>query len=115
MSNGCWTSVRSFCGSSLYLARVARRANSLPPNHTATFRPLRSAGVLMPDVLNASSRMPLYPKIWPMLTSGTPCSREDRRLGSQSIPNSAPPPATTCSGTMSGPPGMMVTSRFSAR
>ena len=114
MSNGCWTSVRSFCGSSLYLARVARRANSLPPNHTATLRPLRSAGVLMPDVLKASCRMPLWAKIWPMLTSGTPCSREESRLGSQSIPNSAPRPATTCSGTMSGPPGTMVTSRFSA-
>ena len=67
MSNGCWTRVRSFCGSSLYLASVASRANSLPPNHTATFRPLRSAGVLIPDVLNASSRMPLYPKIWPIV------------------------------------------------
>src|SRR5256886_7314657 len=39
MSKGCWTSVTSFCGSIRYCSSVARSANSLPPNHTATLRP----------------------------------------------------------------------------
>jgi len=114
MSKGCWISVTSLLRSILCLSSVASSSNSLPPNHTATRRPFRSAALLMPDDLNASSRMPLYANTCAMFTSGAPWSRAERRLGSQSMPNWAPPPATTCSGTMSGPPGRMVTSSFSA-
>ena len=47
---------------------------------------------------------------WAMLTSGTPFSRLARAEGIQSTMTSAPPPAITCGGAMSGPPGLMVTS-----
>ena len=40
-----------------------------------------------------------------MLTSGTPFSREARAEGIQSMMTSAPPPAMTCGGEMSGRPG----------
>jgi hypothetical protein len=43
-----------------------------------------------------------------MLTSGTPFSRAGRADGIQSTITSAPPPAITCGGAMSGPPGLMV-------
>ena len=43
-----------------------------------------------------------------MLTRSPPWSRAASSAGSQSIPNSAWPLATTCSGVMSGPPGLSV-------
>ena len=52
------------------------------------------------------------------LTTGDPFSRVASAEGIQSTTTSAPPPANTCCGLMSGPPGMMVTSRpasFSSR
>ncbi len=54
----------------------------------------------MPDDLNGCA----------MLTSGSPFSRAARAEGIQSITTSAPPPAITCAGATSGPPGLMVTS-----
>ena len=42
---------------------------------------------------------------WAMLTSGTPFSRLASAEGIQSTITSAPPPAITCGGAMSGPPG----------
>jgi len=113
MSNGCCTSVTSRLPSILYFSSVASSGNSVPPNHTETFRPRRSATPRMPEVLKANWRMPLKAKTWAMLTSGAPCSRAASKLGSQPRPNWAPPAATTSSGTISGPPGRMVTSRFS--
>ena len=52
----------------------------------------------MPDFLNG----------WAMLTSGTPFSRAASAPPIQSTITSAPPPAITCSGAMSGPPGLIV-------
>ena len=53
----------------------------------------------MPDDLNG----------WAMLTSGSPASRAASAAGIHSTITSAPPPAITCGGAMSGPPGLMVT------
>ncbi len=57
-----------------------------------------------PDFLNGCA----------MLTSFTPFSRAASAAAIQSTITSAPPPAITCSGAMSGPPGLIVTSRFSS-
>ena len=55
--------------------------------------------------------MPERLNTWAMLTSGTPFSRVASAEGIQSTITSAPPPAITCGGAMSGPPGLIVTSR----
>ena len=68
----------------------------------------------MPLSLNATSVMPERVKTCAMLTMFSPWSRVASRLSSQSMPNSAWPPSTTCSGTMSGPPGLSSTSRHSS-
>ena len=52
--------------------------------------------------------MPAFLKGWAMLTSGTPFSRAASAPPIQSTITSAPPPAITCSGAMSGPPGLIV-------
>src|SRR6266581_3938854 len=71
--------------------------------------PLRSVGFLMPVSARQVSSRPLFLKVCEMLTSGTPFSRDASADGIQSTVTSAPPPASTCGGATSGPPGWMVT------
>ncbi len=63
---------------------------------------------MMPVSARQVSIMPERLKGWAMLTSGTPFSREASAEGIQSTITSAPPPAITCGGATSGPPGLMV-------
>ena len=65
----------------------------------------------MPVSARQVSIMPERLNGWAMLTSGTPFSRAASAEGIQSTITSAPPPAMTCGGAMSGPPGLIVTSR----
>src|SRR5689334_16272606 len=88
-----------------------RNGYSLPPYQTPSVLPLRSAGFLMPVSARQVSSRPLFLKVCEILTSGTPFSREASADGIQSTVTSAPPPAITCGGATSGPPGLMVTSR----
>ena len=88
-----------------------RNGYSLPKNQTPSVWPGKSSGVSMPDSLRQVSIMPERSKIWAMLTSGTPFSRDASAAGIHSMITSAPPPAITCGGAMSGPPGRIVTSR----
>jgi len=83
----------------------------LPANQTPSVRPLKSVfGSLMPVSLRQVSIIPDFLKTWAMLTSGRPFSRAARAAGIHSTITSAPPPAITCGGAMSGPPGLIVTS-----
>ena len=88
-----------------------RNGYSLPPNHTPSVLPLKSFGVATPLAFLQVSIMPLRLKICATLTIGTPASRAASALGIQSTVRSAPLAASTCAGAMSGPPGLMVTSR----
>src|ERR1700733_12869762 len=88
----------------------ARNGYSLPENHTPSVLPLKSAGVLMPLSLRQVSPMPDRWNTCAMLTNLTPFSRAASADGIQSTTTSAPPPAITCDGLISGPPGLMVTS-----
>src|SRR5450631_4223042 len=87
-----------------------RNGYSLPPYQTPMVLPLKSAGFLMPVSARQVSSSPDFLKVCEMLTSGTPFSREASADGIQSTMTSAPPPAITCGGATSGPPGLMVTS-----
>src|SRR5579862_1108761 len=93
------------------LAIHDRNGYSLPPNHTPTVLPLKSAGVLTPESARQVISSPERLKGCEILTSGTPFSREASADGIQSMITSAPPPAITCGGATSGPPALMVTSR----
>ena len=84
---------------------------SLPPNQTPIVLPLKSAGLVIPVSLRQVVICADFWKIWAMLTSGSPFSRAASAAGIQSTMTSAPPAAITCSGAMSGPPGLIVTSR----
>src|SRR5215831_3270312 len=97
----------------LYLSFAIQDRNgySLPKNHTPIVLPLRSAGDLMPVSARQVISRPDFLNGCEMLTSGTPFSREASADGIQSITTSAPPPAITCGGATSGPPGLIVTSR----
>jgi len=53
-------------------------------------------------------------KIWPMTTPSAPDSRGASIRGTQLMPNSAWPPATTVAGTISTAPGRIVTSKPSS-
>src|SRR3974390_2447731 len=88
-----------------------RNGYSLPPYQMPTVLPFRSVGFLMPVSARQGRSRPLFLKVWEMLTSGTPFSREARADGIQSTVTSAPPPASTWGGATSGPPGLIVTSR----
>src|SRR5207247_2216148 len=88
-----------------------RNGYSLPPYQTPSVLPFRSAGFLMPVSARQVSSSPDFLKVWEMLTSGTPFSRDASADGIQSTTTSAPPPAITCGGATSGPPALMVTSR----
>src|SRR5580704_15671417 len=88
-----------------------RNGYSLPANQTPSVLPLRSAGFVMPVSARQVSSRPDFLKGCEILTRPTPFSRAARAPGIQSMITSAPPPAITCSGAMSGPPGLIVTSR----
>ena len=89
----------------------ARNGYSLPENQTPSVWPGKSFGVLMPESARQVSSRPERLNGWAMLTTGEPFSRVASAEGIQSTTTSAPPPASTCSGLMSGPPGLIVTSR----
>src|ERR1700737_3549244 len=88
-----------------------RNGYSLPPYQIPMVLPLKSAGFLMPVSARQVSSRPDFLKVCEMLTSGTPFSRDANADATQSTPASAPPPAITCGGATSGPPGLIVTSR----
>jgi hypothetical protein len=94
-----------------FFARAAKSSHWLPPSQLPTFLPRIFAIVSIPVSFQVISVMPEIVKTCAMFTSFVPESRAERRLGSQSRPNCACPPATTCSGMMFGPPGLIVTSR----
>src|SRR5208282_5894019 len=87
-----------------------RNGYSLPENQTPSVRFLRSAGVLTPVSARHVSSNPECLNGCATLTIGTPFSRAASAPGIQSTTTSAPPPASTCSGATSGPPGLIVTS-----
>src|SRR5258707_5329837 len=88
-----------------------RKGYSLPPYQIPVVLPLKSVGFLMPVSARQVSSSPDFLKVCEILTSGTPFSRDANADGIQSTTTSAPPPAITCGGATSGPPGLMVTSR----
>ena len=114
MSNGCATISTSFCGSIPFFVSAAKSLCSLPPSQTPTFLPSSSVMSSRPVSFHVTSVMPQRAKTCAMLTISPPWSRVASVLSSQLSPNSACPPSTTCSGTMSGPPGLIVTSRPSS-
>src|SRR6202790_4102174 len=83
-----------------------RKGYSLPPYQTPMVLPLKSVGFLMPVSARQVSSRPDFLKVCEMLTSGKPFSRDARADGIQSTTTSAPPPAITCGGATSGPPGL---------
>src|ERR1700682_59039 len=87
-----------------------RNGYSLPPYQIPMVLPLKSVGFLMPVSARQVSIRPDFLNVCEMLTSGTPFSRDANADGIQSTTTSAPPPAMTCGGATSGPPGLIVTS-----
>ena len=85
-----------------------RNGYSLPPNQTPSVWPLNLSVEVTPASLRQVSSIPERLNGWAMLTSGSPFSRAASAEGIQSTITSAPPPASTCAGAMSGPPGLMV-------
>src|ERR1700712_3999084 len=87
-----------------------RNGYSLPPYQIPMVLPLKSVGFLMPVSARQVSIRPDFLNVCEILTSGTPFSRDANADGIQSTTTSAPPPAITCGGATSGPPGLIVTS-----
>src|SRR5262245_4681830 len=113
MENGWLTMVTSLelFGLMPFLVRAAYSSHWLPQHQTPTFLLRMPAIVVVLLVFHVSSVIPDRVKTWAMLTRFPPVSRVASKLGSQSMPNSAWPLWTTCSGVMSGPPGLIVTFR----
>src|SRR3954468_23000053 len=107
----CLITLTSVPGLKLSFDIQDRNGYSLPPYQTPMVLPLKSVGFLMPVSARQVSSNPDFLKVWERLTSGNPFSREASADGIQSTVTSAPPPASTCGGATSGPPGLMVTSR----
>src|SRR5690606_34291740 len=82
-----------------------RNGYSFPPNHTPSVCPLNLSVEVTPESLRQVSIIPELLNGWAMLTSGSPFSRAASAAGIQSTTTSAPPPAITCTGATSGPPG----------
>ena len=82
----------------------------MPQHQTPTFLPFIFATVVMPLSFQVSSVMPLLENTCAMLMIFLPPSRKESMLGTQSIPNSACLPSTTCSGVIVGPPTFRFTS-----
>ena len=113
MSKGCFTIVTPLLRFGFIPARTSAAKSSywLPPSQLPTFLSRIFAIELIPVSFHVISVIPDREKTCAMLTSFVPWSRIASKLGSQSSPNSAWPPATTVSGVMSGPPTLMFTSR----
>src|ERR1700710_947325 len=92
-----------------------RNGYSLPPYQMPMVLPLKSVGFLMPVSARQVSISPDFLKVWEIFTSGTPFSRDANAEGIQSTTTSAPPPAITWLGLISGPPGLMSTSSPASR
>src|ERR1700749_956442 len=88
-----------------------RNGYSLPPYQTPMVLPLKSVGFLMPVSARQVSSRPERLKGCEIVTGGPPFPGEARADGIQSTTRAAPPPAITCGGATSGPPGLIVTSR----
>src|SRR5215475_707370 len=76
--NPCFRTLMSASGPevlSLSLSIHDKNGYSLPPNHTPSVLPLKSAGVFTPLSARQVSIMPERLKTWAMLTSATPFSR----------------------------------------
>ena len=86
-----------------------RNGYSLPKNQTPSVWPGKFSVEVTPELLRQVSIIPDRLNGWAMLTSGRPDSRAASAAGIHSTITSAPPPATTCGGAMSGPPGLIVT------
>ncbi len=69
----------------------------------------------MPSPTHDTDRVPERWKIWAMSTRSEPSSRACRTFGTHEIVNSGPSGCEpTACGMTFGPPGMMLTVRFSA-
>ena len=115
MSNGCATIVRRpSCGSMPFFVERGEQLELVAAEPDADLLALHSgdvgdAGVLPGDLGHPAPREHLGDvDDVPALVAG------GEQVRSQSMPNSAWPPRTTCSGMMSGPPGLIVTSRLSS-
>ena len=93
------------------LAIQLRNGYSLPKNQTPRVWPGNLSGPVTPLSFRQVSIMPDFSKVWEMLTSATPFSRAASAAGIHSTITSAPPPAITWGGAISGPPGLIATSR----
>ena len=93
-----------------FLFSAANSSGWLPQHQTPTVLPFIFLIVLIPLDFHVSSVMPLRANTCATETILPPFSRVANRFGSQSRPMSAPPPITTCSGVMFGPPTLMFTS-----
>ena len=82
-------------GSMPTLRMAANSSASLPKPHVPTFLLFQSSGLVMLLSLNATWSVPDRWKTWPMTWTSAPDSREASILGTQEMPNSALPPATT--------------------
>ena len=100
MSN-CWAMMLTsllLAGSMPALRSPAYSSASLPKPHEPTFLPFRSSGLVMFLSLNETWSVGERWKIWPMTTPSAPDSRGASIRGTQLMPNSAWPPATTVAG-----------------
>src|ERR1700738_131166 len=86
-----------------------RNGYSLPPYQIPMVLPLKSAGFLIPVSARQVSSSPDLLNVCEILTRRTPFSRAANPDGIQSTTTSAPPPAITCGGATSGPPGLVLT------
>ncbi len=94
----------SLVGSSPALVRPANSSGSLPPSQLPIFLPAMVAGLVMLAALNDAIRVPERWKIWAIETRSVPPSRDWSMFGSQAVPMSAPPVATTWTLLTFGPP-----------
>src|ERR1700675_1791567 len=108
--NPCLMILTSVPGLRLSFDIQDRNGYSLPPYQIPMVLPLKSTGFLMPVSARQVSISPDFLNVCEILTSGTPFSRDATPDGIQSTTTSARPPAITCGGATSGPPGLIVTS-----
>ncbi len=92
------------------MASAAKSSGSLPPSQLPIFLPAIVFGSVMFLSLNEAIRVPERWKSWEIETRSVPPSRDWSMLGSQAVPMSAPPVATTWTLFTCGPPRSRVTS-----
>ena len=91
-----------------------RNGYSLPKNQTPMVLPRKSSTLVIPVSFQHVNIKPDLLNGCAMFTTGRPFSRADKAEGIQFSIASAPPPARTWGGAISGPPANIVTSRPSA-